>query len=83
MNQIISQFLVTRCHMHATARCPFKQFVNAFRLTLPAELRRQWPRTRVLAELSKSFSIEMDRHSQRFNVLGLALLPQASHLIAG
>jgi hypothetical protein len=81
MHQAIQQFIGDRCHQHAVIKCPVKAFVSAFRLSLPPEQRRAWPRTSVVTELSQSYRIDVDPQSMRFTIHGLALLPAGSHLL--
>jgi hypothetical protein len=43
---------IEKCHREPSAKCAAKTFVRAFRASLPAAEREQWPRTRILLELA-------------------------------
>jgi hypothetical protein len=80
MHDALKQFIAGRCERHDLVKCPVKAFASAFRLSLPPEQRRQWPRTAIVTELAKSFRVALDEHSARFYIYGLGL-PAASHLL--
>ena len=75
MSTKLSAFLES-CHHDPAARCRLGEFARAFRASLPADEAARWSRTRLLSELSKTFSIGADRRGVAW-IAGIALAPPA------
>jgi hypothetical protein len=76
MHKELTQFIMARCQ-RITPACstPIKNVMDSFHSTMDAAQRKQWPRTRLVGELSKEFRIVFDR-SGRWAASGLGLLPE-------
>jgi len=75
MSNQLSAF-VASCYRDPAARCRLSEFARAFRAGLPHDDAARWTRTRLIAELSKTFSLGADRRGITW-IAGVALSPPA------
>jgi hypothetical protein len=75
MSDKLSAFLES-CYRDPAARCRLSEFARAYRASLPLDEATKWSRTRLVSELSKTFSIGADHRGVTW-IAGVALSPPA------